>query len=1058
MSRVRPTASSNIDSGSPSSVLAELIDQVTTRRQANEPIDWDALLREHPERADELRRLRPALDVLDELSRSGSSGAAAAPADEADAVVGTLGEFRLLCEIGRGGMGIVYEAEQLSLGRRVALKVLPLAATMDPRHLQRFQNEARAAASLHHEHIVPVYAVGCERAVHFYAMQFIEGRSLAAVIAAQDSASRAQEPSNAAGGPDTGAVAAASTLAGPRDTAYFRRCAEWGRQAAEALEHAHALGIVHRDIKPANLIVDAQGKLWVTDFGLAQCRDQPGLTMTGDLVGTLRYMAPEQALAQRDLVDHRADVYSLGATLYELLTLQPVFSASNREELLRQVAFEEPTSPRRIDRAIPLDLETIVLKAIAKNPAERYATAQAMADDLGRYLEDKPIAATRPTMVQRARRWCGRHRALVWSAAACAIMAVTAVAGSIGWVTGDQAARRAIAEEKAGLAFDDSLVFQQQDKWFEALSAIQRAEGLLAGDVSGEALERVRRRRLELELVAALDKIQLDSSAALRDGAFDIAPRDAAYMHAFRDHGIDPTTAKTEDAADFIRTRSICPQLAAALDDWAIVCRNTRPKDDTTWRNLLAIARAADPDRLRNQVRDALEKRDQRALEKLAASDQAITLPPSTLLLVVRVLRGIQAAEPGKARDEPAPQPVATRLLRQAQRKHPHDFWLNMELAWHLASARSPQWWAEAIRCYSVARALRPHSALVHVSLSYALLSAGRVDDAVACCEEALRLEPDLAPAHNNLGYALRLQGELDRAIRCYDDAIRLQPRLASAHDNLGNALKEKGQWDRAEKAYREALRLKPGDPRAEHNLAILLHDRGNREEALARFEKIARLKPMDAPAQSNYGATLMGVGRLTEAEAAHRKAIELSPRFAKAHSNLGAVLRRQGRLNEALDAYRAAIEHDPTFAGAYSNLAWILATAPDEKLRDPTAAVTAAQKAVALTSPKEKRELATCWQRLGVSQYRAGDAKAALAALHSSVELGTGADGVDLFFLAMTYWQLGNKDEAGHYYRRALECLARPANEQPRRFYQPLEEEFHRFHREAAQLLGVDG
>ena len=189
-------------------------------------------------------------------------------------------------------------------------------------------------------------------------------------------------------------------------------------QAAEALEHAHELGVIHRDIKPANLLVDGRGNLWITDFGLAHCQSQAGLTMTGDLVGTLRYMSPEQALAKRVLVDQRTDIYSLGATLYELLTLEPVFDGRDRQELLRQIAFEEPRPLRRLNKAIPAELETIVLKAMEKNPADRYATAQELADDLERFLKDEPIRAKRPTLVQRARKWSRRHRPLVWATAA----------------------------------------------------------------------------------------------------------------------------------------------------------------------------------------------------------------------------------------------------------------------------------------------------------------------------------------------------------------------------------------------------------------------------------------------------------------------------------------------------------------------------------------------------------------------------------------------------------------------------------------------------------------
>src|SRR5262245_457845 len=196
---------------------------------------------------------------------------------------------------------------------------------MDPRHLQRFHNEARAAASLEHPHIVPVYGVGCERAVHFYAMKFIDGQTLAEVISRQQRGNRSDGSPTASAPPGaaTSPQALASTQAAPCDTAYFRRVAEWGVQAAEALEYAHSLGIVHRNVKPGNLLIDGRGKLWVTDFGLARLGEDTGLTQTGDLLGTLRYMSPEQALAKHGLVDHRTDIYALGATLYELLTLRP---------------------------------------------------------------------------------------------------------------------------------------------------------------------------------------------------------------------------------------------------------------------------------------------------------------------------------------------------------------------------------------------------------------------------------------------------------------------------------------------------------------------------------------------------------------------------------------------------------------------------------------------------------------------------------------------------------------------------------------------------------------
>jgi serine/threonine protein kinase len=428
------------------------------------PPDPDELLGKHPELADVLRVYLEKLALLHHAAtglRDPNHAEDVAPA----ALLperGRLGDFRILREVGRGGMGVVYEAEQISLGRRVALKVLPFTTALDAKQLQRFKKEAQAAAALHHTHIVPVHAVGSDRGVHYYAMQFIEGQTLAGMITEmrQLTGMRPAEPTAQAnngsllnGSKTLTRVAATkavpydglplplrdeaeiatkppATMATRRSTrspAFFRTAARLGVQAAEALEHAHQMGIVHRDIKPANLLVDARGHVWITDFGLALYQSENGLTLTGDVLGTLRYMSPEQALAKRFLVDHRTDVYSLGVTLYELLTLEPAYNGKDRQELLKQIAFEEPRSPRQVNAAVPVELETIILKATAKELDERYATAQELGDDLRRFLENKPILAKRPTVPERVTKWCRRHRAVVLTALGLFILAMGAL-------------------------------------------------------------------------------------------------------------------------------------------------------------------------------------------------------------------------------------------------------------------------------------------------------------------------------------------------------------------------------------------------------------------------------------------------------------------------------------------------------------------------------------------------------------------------------------------------------------------------------------------------------
>ena len=474
--------------------LTRAMNEYLEALEAGQHPDRDALLARHPEFAEELAASLDGIDfihnVAPQIRERSIDGDG--PTSRIRARV-NLGDYQIVREIGRGGMGVVYEATQLSLGRPVALKVLPFAAVMDHKQLQRFKNEAQAAALLHHQHIVPVYAVGSERGVHYYAMQYIEGRTLAEVIAqlrrisgkdvaarepakcppselveqptsdhfAPEKASSLPQPSvslvrdrssdsnSSVSAADTSPVGAISTDGSTKSAAFFRTVANLGIQAAEALEHAHDQGVIHRDIKPSNLLLDAQGKVWITDFGLARVETDAGLTMSGDLLGTVRYMSPEQSLAKRIVVDQRTDIYSLGVTLYELLTLQPVFSGRDRQELLRQIAFEDPRPPRRINKSVPAELETIVLKSMSKNPAERYATAQDLADDLERFLQDKPIKAKRPSLVQRAAKWSRRHMPLVSSLSiALLFMLITVVVATSLWAVRMELA----AEEQRELA------------------------------------------------------------------------------------------------------------------------------------------------------------------------------------------------------------------------------------------------------------------------------------------------------------------------------------------------------------------------------------------------------------------------------------------------------------------------------------------------------------------------------------------------------------------------------------------------------------------------------
>jgi serine/threonine-protein kinase len=537
----------------PSQSVSKVVGQVAAewreRLRKGERVDLSEYTAKYPEIADELRELFPTFALIEDLKADVADltgSAAAGPALVGGKTLERLGDFRLLREIGRGGMGIVYEAEQESLGRRVALKVLPAQGMLDSRHQKRFQREAKAAARMHHSNIVPVYGVGEHEGLHYYVMQYIQGLGLDDVLielkrlhqaktaspagdktagqqrrqgsthdvsavevaesllsgqfalahpaegAAEDpaydetltsvapplevgrpgSAGAAEPPvadlpppaaalpeqlppaerpdvkelAQAIGvpprkPPETPAAAAkaavATTLTFPgrsRTTQtesgrfFWLSVARIGIQVGQALEYAHSQGVLHRDIKPSNLLLDTQGNVWVTDFGLAKAAGEgDNLTHSGDIVGTLRYMAPERF---NGVSEARGDIYSLGLTLYELIAQRAAFEETDRTRLIKQVCESSPSPPRQFNAAIPRDLETIVLKAIDREPGRRYQTAGAFAEDLKRFVDDKPITARQVGIAERGWRWCRRNPALACLSAAVFTLLLAVAVGA----------------------------------------------------------------------------------------------------------------------------------------------------------------------------------------------------------------------------------------------------------------------------------------------------------------------------------------------------------------------------------------------------------------------------------------------------------------------------------------------------------------------------------------------------------------------------------------------------------------------------------------------------
>jgi serine/threonine protein kinase len=418
-----------------------------------------------------------------------------------------LDDFEILGELGRGGMGVVYRARQISLGREVALKVLPGFARHGRTAVQRFRAEAQAAARLHHTNIVSVYAQGEYRGQYYYAMELVEGVPLDTVIRRRPDllSSRSLRSGSSAialwrsgasgavrGGSSAHAGLAAPTrtaapapttpppdlppVATPEEAAWtsadFRTLAALVAEVADALDCAHQQGIIHRDVKPHNLLLGRPAgappgatldRLHLTDFGLARLVDEPHVTVAGELMGTPAYMSPEQVRAgtadagqTTPEIDHRTDIYSLGVTLYELLTRHKAFDGRTREQIISGICTLEPPPPRRLNPRIPVDLETICLRAMNKEPAQRYPTAALLAADLRRFADGRPILSRRTSLPARAVKWMRRHKALTGALAT----GVAALALAAGWAVSTQIARqregtRLLQEAYEQLAFFD---------------------------------------------------------------------------------------------------------------------------------------------------------------------------------------------------------------------------------------------------------------------------------------------------------------------------------------------------------------------------------------------------------------------------------------------------------------------------------------------------------------------------------------------------------------------------------------------------------------------------
>jgi serine/threonine-protein kinase len=965
---------------------------------------FTALLRDFFAGQDLFDRLAPDLAPAIRPNPPTASRATPSPGER-------VGGFELIEELGRGGMGVVYRARQTNLGRTVAIKMI---RSQDEAELARFRVESEAIARLQHANIVQLFEVGERDGTPFLAMEYCAGGSLE-----QRLHGTALLPAESAG------VVAA---------------------LARAMQAAHQQNVIHRDLKPANVLLAGGGAETpldrltpkVTDFGLARKLDDPGLTQSGVIMGTPSYLAPEQASGRSKEVGPAADIYALGAVLYECLTGRPPFRAATTLDTLAQVLDAYPVSPRQLNPAVPRDLETVCLKCLEKEPRRRYADAAALADDLDRYLAGRPVQARRVGLAERLLRWARRRPAAAGLAAAVILLA--AGAGVAGWwyqqeqlaLASRQAkedVRKAYLNEEVTAALDRSehglkelhqalnrllpdenhplavsVLLSDLRRWEVRVQAA-RATHLRATKLSEsnpEALAPEQRARLEqlgalveqaeadYQIARQLDRIRLEA-ATLVDGKFDEAHTGLGYEKVFREQlHLDLRNGSVPELAEQTKNSALRYALTAALDHWADVTA-----DGHLRLRLLEVTRLADPDPWRDQVREASTWQNLTKLQHLAGAVQPAEQTPQVLALLARRL-SFQGDRPG-----------AASLLRTALVHYPADFWLNFELGFR---SDEP---GEQLGCYRAALAARPDSALVLNNLGYSLRRKKDLPGAIACLTRAIELDPKFALAHNNLLGALREGGDVDSAIVAYkrllerapteelytylvyllrakkdlagaiatlEEAVRFEPGSAAPPTLLGDLLRDAGRLDEAERAYREAVRL-DGDHHgaAIDSLGMLLYCRRKYDDALVVRRQAVRLDPENAQVHLNLAETLYASGDVDGSIAEYRAGIQIDPKACAAHNNLGVILSRDKHdLKEAIDEFTIAIRLNPIVPAGHINLGIALI---DKK--DFEAAIKSFRRAIEIDPQSAP---ARCG--LGRALYGQGKAGEAMACFCKAIDL----------------------------------------------------------------------
>lgn len=728
----------------------------------------------HPDQA---RRLRARFETLRALGLLDEEPPGVAMPDK-------LGEFELLERIGGGGMGVVYRARQAGLGRDIALKVIRPEFAFFDQSRARFRREAEMAARLDHPGIVPVYTVGQEGGVSFLAMQLVEGGTLSELLERL----RGRAPASLTGADAGGA------WRGP----WTAVAAQIALQVAEALAHAHARGVVHRDIKPSNIMLAGGRRAMLVDFGLATGADTSRITRTGVQLGSLAYSSPEQANG-KGVPDHRTDLFSLGAVLYEMLTLRGPFEAATSEQTLHLLMARDPPDPRKRNPAVAVDLAAIVMRALEKEPQHRYPDAAALAADLRAFLDYRPVAALRPSRLRRLRRWARREplRAALLVIAGLATLGVAGLGGfllaSYPEIRAGRAQMRAQAVEHwlargyLALASGERAAAR---RGFEA--ALRLAPGSREGRAGLALLDN------DLRPLAELDEARA-SPAELFEAAVRImfrGPRgDDAGARRARDLLLAAVLrGRHARALHYFLLAKAVGNLEAPEQARVVAAALRQHWPDSAFAHYWAgyALLGVDPEAAAQSLRTALRLEPDLAA---AHADLGLAL--------------LRAGDLGAARAE----------LRRAVTIEPANAraWIDLGIARERAGILDG-----ALEALQRAAALAPRLPGAHYNLARLQALGGDVDRAITSYRRVLALEPLHPQALNNLGTLLYERGELDAAVATFRRLVGARPRWAQAHRGLGAALVRQGDVAAAVAAYRRAMEIEPGDEETKRYLRQL--------------------------------------------------------------------------------------------------------------------------------------------------------------------------------------------------------------------------------------------